>query len=58
MDKNNYESGLMTLNHDALQYIIIDITPVSHETLTGEHPADLGNVMAHEAIQAVLPYKK
>lgn len=55
MDKNHYHSGLMRLNHNALQYIIIDVTPVSHETIEGEKRADLRNIMVHEAIHAILP---
>jgi hypothetical protein len=58
MDKKNYHSGLMRLNHSALQYIIIDVTPVNHQTMHGSSRADLKNIMAHEAIHVVLPHRR
>ncbi|MFT5420346.1 MAG: hypothetical protein ACI9D5_001090 [Candidatus Endobugula sp.] len=58
MDKQNYHSGLMRLNHSALQYIIIDVTPVNHQTIHGPSRADLKNIMAHEAIHVVLPHRR
>lgn len=55
MDKDLNHSGLMRLNLNALQYIIIDVSPVKQETIHGHQLADIETVMAHEAIHAVLP---
>jgi len=55
MDKDGYHSGLMHLNFRALQYIIIDVSQVKHETIHGHQQADLETIMAHEALHAVLP---
>jgi hypothetical protein len=57
MDKDVYHSGLMRLNFNSLQYIIIDISPIKHGTIHGQQPADLETIMAHEALHAVLPNK-
>jgi len=55
MDKDGYHSGLMRLNFNSLQYILIDISPIKHETIHGYQQADLETIMAHEAVHAVLP---
>ncbi|MBT8350788.1 MAG: hypothetical protein KJO26_06090 [Deltaproteobacteria bacterium] len=55
MDKDGYHSGLMRLNFNSLQYIIIDVSTVQHETIHGHQQADLETIMAHEAVHAVLP---
>lgn len=58
MDKNNHHSGLLALNHNALKYIIIDLTPIEHETPAGSQRAEIKDIMAHEAIHAILPHQK
>ncbi len=57
MDKDNYHSGMMTFNHSALKYIVIDITPITHETTEGVSIAHLKNIMAHESIHALLNHR-